>query len=129
MINPIILYSVGGAALFGAFAGWSVRDWKADADTLAAYARADKIRADMQSKIDNSSKTYEDWRYNADANTIETRNTVREIYRNVEVPSNCAAPDAIVSLLKERVAAVNATATGQPSTALPEDFGSSQPVD
>ena len=113
MINPLLLWGAGGALMVGLFAGWSVRDWKADADALAAVVRADQLRKEMQAKIDGASTGYEDWRGGAETTNIETRNTIREIYRNVEVPSDCAVPPAGVGVLQGRVASVNAAATGQ----------------
>lgn len=118
MINPLLLWGAGGALVVGLFAGWSVRDWKADADALAAVVRADQLRKEMQAKIDGASTGYEDWRGGAETTNIETRNTIREIYRNVEVPSDCAVPPAGVGVLQGRVASVNAAATGQPVVAV-----------
>lgn len=129
MINPLVLYGAGAALLVGLFAGWSIRDWKADADTLAAYERADKLRDDMQAKIDAGSVRYEDWRSGATERSIETRNTIREIYRNVEVPADCAPPAAATSVLKERVGAANAAATGQSGGAVSEDSRASRSSD
>lgn len=120
VFNPAILWGAGAALLLGLFAGWSVRDWKADADTLAAYVRADRLREEMQAKIDGASTGYEDWRGGAETTNIETRNTIREIYRNVEVPSDCAVPPAGVGVLQGRVAGVNAAATGKPVVAVPD---------
>jgi hypothetical protein len=129
MINPLVFYGAGGALLVGLFAGWSIRDWKADADTLAAYERADKLRDEMQAKIDAGSVKYEDWRSGATERSIETRNTIREIYRNVEVPADCAPPPAAASVLQERVGAANAAATGQSGGTVSEDSKASRSSD
>lgn len=129
MINPLVFYGAGGALLVGLFAGWSIRDWKADADTLAAYERADKLRDEMQAKIDAGSVKYEDWRSVATERSIETRNTIREIYRDVEVPADCAPPAAAASVLQERVGAANAATTGQSGGTVSEDSKASRSSD
>lgn len=129
MINPLVLYGSGAALLVGLFAGWSVRDWKADADTLAAFVRADQLREEMQAKVDEASKGYENWRSDAGERTIETRNTIREIYRNVEVPADCAVPASARGLLEERVLGANAAATGQSRSAVPETPEPARPAD
>lgn len=121
MFNPLVLYGAGAALLVGLFAGWTVRDWKADSDMLAAYEEKDQLREKMQAKIDASSATYEDWRSASGETTIQTRNTIREIYRNVEVPADCAVPADARSLLEDRVRDANASATGQPSAGVPKD--------
>lgn len=118
MINPLVLWGAAGALFAGFFAGWSVRDWKADADTLAAYERADQLREKMQAKVDAASSDFEAWRIGADSRSIETRNTIREIYRDVEVPADCAVPVAGVGLLRARVAGANAAAAGKLGTEL-----------
>lgn len=120
VLSPLVPWGAIGAVLIGLFAGWSIRDWKADADTLAAYERADKLRDRMQAKIDTASQGYEDWRGDAEADRIETRNTIREIYRNVEVPTDCAVPAAATSLLQERITSINATTSGQSGISVPE---------
>lgn len=127
--NPVILWGAGAALLVGLFAGWSVRDWKADADALAAYEKAERNREKMQAKIDSSSQGYEDWRAEAEAGRIETRDTIREFYRNVEVPSDCDVPPAAASLLKERVANVNAATAGKSGGAVPKDTSASDAAD
>lgn len=128
MINPLILWSAGGALMIGLFAGWSVRDWKADADTLAAYVRTDQLREKMQAKIDAPSRTYEDWRADAEVSRIETRNTVREIYRDVEVPAACDVPASARGLLENRVTGANAAAAGEPRPEVPQSSASAEPA-
>lgn len=120
MINPLVLYGSGAALLVGLLGGWTVRDWKADADQLQAMEAANRQREKLQAKIDGASTGYEDWRGGAETTNIETRNTIREIYRNVEVPSDCAVPPAGVGVLQGRVAGVNAAATGKPVVAVPD---------
>lgn len=118
MINPLMLYGIAGSLMIGAIAGWTVRDWKSDADALRATEKAEKIRADLQKKVDDTAISYEEWKQVANVNTVETRNTVREIYRNVEVPSDCAVTPDAARLLQKRVDSAVSSATGKPSSEL-----------
>lgn len=119
MLNPLVLYGAGAALLVGLLGGWTVRDWKADADQLHAIEVANRQREKLQAKIDAASASYEDWRSASGQTSIETRNTIREIYRNVEVPVDCAVPADARSLLEDRVRDANASATGEPRAGVP----------
>lgn len=118
MINPLILYSAGGALLLGGLAGWTVRDWKADSDQLEQVERAHKAEKAAIAAVNVSSENYEQILAGLRPAQIETRNTIREVYRNVEVPTDCAVPPAGVSLLEAARGRANAAATGEPSPEL-----------
>lgn len=115
MLNPVILYSAGAALLLGLAAGWSARDWKADADQLAAVAKAHKAELAAAKAVAAPSADLEAILADLRPNAIETRNTIREVYRNVEVPTDCAVPAAGVGLLNGARDRANAAATGEPS--------------
>ena len=119
MTNPLMFYASIAAVIAGFASGWVVRDWKADADTLKMYEKTDLLREKMQAKVESIATDYERWRADLEPGKVETRNTIREIYRNVEVPAECAAPAAVVSLLGAATDKANAAASGQPSPAVP----------
>jgi hypothetical protein len=129
MINPLFLYGAGAAFLVGAFSGWSVRDWKADADTHAAFVRADQLREKMQAQIDASSSGYENWRVGARERSMHSRNALKELYRDVEVPIACDVPPDARRLLEERIAGVNADASGEPRANMSESAKPARAVD
>lgn len=120
MIPPWILATGGaGALLVGAFGGWTVRDWKADSDALRAEKRAQTEYVAAVQMLADQSLAYEALAQSLRASERTDRETIREIYRNVQVPANCAAPDAAVSLLDNAVRDANAAASGKPRSEVP----------
>lgn len=131
MINPlksIGLYAAAGALLLGLFVGWSVRDWKADSDTLAAVERGDKQEEYMERLIGDASAKFEQFRAVEVPAAVERRDTIREIYRNVQVPMECAVPPELVRLLADARQRANAAAAGQLEAAVREPAADPQPV-
>lgn len=128
MALPLSFYMSAGALLVGAFAGWTVRDWKCDASVLVAVQKGERREAKMADVINSNSTAFETFRSAQDTHTIEQRNTIREIYKNVEVPIDCAAPaDARLLLagLRERA---NASASGKFEEPVPSAPPTAQPV-
>lgn len=118
MISPMVLYAGAGALLIGLATGWSVRDWKADADALRAVEAANKAQQAAVAAVDTSSTKLETVVAELQPLEIETRNTIREVYRNVEVPADCAVPAAGVRLLDDARLNANAAAAGEPLAAV-----------
>ena len=112
----------------GLVSGWVVRDWKADADLLKEKDRTEQVRAQMQANNDALSSEYEDLRANLEPGKVETRNTFREIYRDVKVPTECAAPDATIRVLDDIRLRVSALASGEPSEELPSGSPATPPA-
>jgi hypothetical protein len=119
MMNPILVYASIAVATAGFAGGWAVRSWKADAELKASYERLIEEKDRMQTRVDAASAKYEAARAELEPGKIETRNTIREIYRNVEVPAECAAPAVTVGVLQSARDRANAAAAGKPSAALP----------
>lgn len=119
MMNPIFVYASIAAVTAGFAGGWAVRSWKADADVKASYERLISEKDLMQTKVDAASAKYEAERAALEPGKIETRNTIREIYRDVEVPAECAAPAATVGVLGVARNRANAAASGQPIATVP----------
>lgn len=122
LIPPQFLAIGGAAALLAGFAGgWTVRDWKADSAALKAATAAQAARDALQTTIDANARQYEQWRAAQEPARLETRNTIREIFRDKPIPAECAAPDALVGVLDRAAANASAAARGQPGPALPGD--------
>lgn len=110
--NPLLPYFAAGAALLSFALGWTVRDWRCDAAKLAAVQAAAVVEEKAEAAVGTAAYSYEDDRATiAQATTIE-RNTVREIYRDVQVPVDCAAPAAGRELLAGASQRANAAASG-----------------
>ena len=125
---PIWAYIGGGALLMGAIGGWTVRDWKADAAAKAAVEATAKLKDEMQEKMDLQATAYEVWRQGLEPQKIETRNTVREIYRDRKIPAQCAVPAGAISLLEAVRATANSAASGEPSPTMREGPTNTEPV-
>lgn len=122
MIIPLqaklIAGALGLAVAFGG--GWSVRSWKADSDALEAKQDADKARDAAVKLAYDASASFEGERATIHVQAAEARSTVREIFREIEVPSDCAVPAAGVGLLDQAIAPAGAVA-GQSGATLPAD--------
>ncbi len=126
-MTPLLLYVSIAAVVVGSAGGWVVRDWKADSDSLAMQVKNEKIVEQLRAKVDSNATAYEDMRSTIEPNRVETRNTIREIYRNVEVPTVCAPPESVTSLLNAARLRANSAATGEPSGELPGNKPAAKP--
>lgn len=120
MTLPLAGYVGLGALLAGALAGWTVRDWKADSDALEAEKRAQTEYAAAVQALADQSLAYEALAQSTRNAERRDRETIREIYRNVQVPASCAVPPAGVSVLDNAVRDANAATRGQPSGTVPD---------
>ncbi len=118
-MNPLILYSAAGALLCGLAAGWSIRDWKADADQLAVMEKNERQREELQARYDGLALGYEADRATASQNSTIRQTELRTIYRDLPIRDDCAAPVPAWSLLSDSVREANARAAGEPVGALP----------
>jgi hypothetical protein len=117
---PLWAYAGAGALLTGAMAGWTVRDWKADSDALKAEEQAFTQYKAFTETLADQSLRYETLAQSLRAGERRDRETIREIYRDTQVPADCAVPAAGVRVLSEAVARANAAASGKPSGTLPD---------
>jgi len=116
-----MIYAAAGALIFGAAAGYKVRDWQCDAAYAKAMEKAEKQRVKKQEVVDDVSQAYEDERDKANVTTTERINTIREVYKTVPtVPPDCSAPDAVRKLLESGVRDANAASSGEPSVEVPD---------
>lgn len=112
--SPLIGYVAAAALIVGVGAGWKVRDWQCDAAYAAALEKAEKQRQEMQGKIDEISSSYEQQRNQADMVVAGTRQTIREIYRDLpDAPVDCAPDARVIGLLQGNVDNANASASSK----------------
>jgi hypothetical protein len=116
---PISAYIGGGALLMGVLGGWTVRDWKADSDEAKAERKAFTQYTALTEALADQSLAYEYTVQDLRSGERRDRETIREIYRNVEIPAECAVPADAVSLLDNAIRDANASASRQPSGILP----------
>ena len=116
---PLWLYGGAGALLAGALAGWTVRDWKADSDALKAEEKAQTEYIAAVQALADQSLAYETLAQSLRTDERRDRETIREIYRNVQVPTECAVPADAVGLLNNAVTEANAAAAGKPRSTVP----------
>jgi hypothetical protein len=117
---PIWAYVAGGSLLAGALGGWTVRDWKADSDALKAEQKAQTEYVAVVQSLADQSLAYEALAQSIRASERTDRETIREIYRDIKVPVECAVPAGAVSLLDNAVRDANAAATGKPRSDMPD---------
>lgn len=119
---PLWIYGAGGAGLLlaGALGGWTVRDWKADSDALETEQKTFEQYTALTEALADQSLQYELIAQGIRASERTDRKTIREIYRNVQVPVECAVPAGAVSLLDNAVREANAAASGKPVSPLPD---------
>ncbi len=111
---PLWAIAGGGALLVGALGGWTVRDWKADSEALKAKDKAFEQYAALTNELADQSLAYEYTVQSLRAGERTDRETIREIYRDKIVPSDCAVPAAGVGLLNNALARTNAATAGEP---------------
>lgn len=127
-IPPQFLALGAALTLIGGFAaGWTVRDWKRDAEVLAGIKKATELVDQQRGVIDKAAQVYEQEKQDAGAQNVVRENTIREIYRDRKVPVDCAVPDAAAGVLDSAIAAANARAAGKPAPGLPAAPGPTKP--
>jgi len=114
MFGNLRLWLGLAAIVIAALGGWTVRDWKADADLLAAHQHSDKVQEAMLATVGSAAATYEVFRATDEPLRSSSTNTIREVYKNAPpVDINCALlPDA-ARVLQGAVDAANAAARGE----------------
>jgi len=103
---PYILGALVAVFMLGCANGYAIRDGAAKASAVKAY----KAQMVVQERLNNVSTLYEAERKRASRVNTERTNTVREIYRDVTVPAECALPDVSYGLLIGAVRDYNAAA-------------------
>ncbi|WP_239026473.1 hypothetical protein [Novosphingobium decolorationis] len=110
-------------------AGWTVRDWKRDAEVLASIEDAAAQVKKQTDRIDVAAATYEKERADADVRSTVRESTIREIYKDRPVSVDCAVPDVARSVLGDAVREANARAAGQSAATVPSPAAATSAVD
>lgn len=118
---PPTFYIVGGALAAGLLGGWTVRDWKADADKAASFERLLKAKDENQKAMAQQADSFEAFRQNLGPRTDTVRERIKEIYRDAPVSADCAWSPDIVGLLEGQRDIANRAAVGQFEITVPED--------
>lgn len=121
MIIPVWGYALAAgvtvAVSFGA--GWKVADWRCDAAKAEEMAKAQRRFDKQLEQAQQAAADYEKSRARGQAESRERETTIREVFRNVEVPSDCAAPDAVRGVLRDAVRAANGAPASEPGSTVP----------
>lgn len=126
-MNPLAWLSLGALAA-GLLGGWTLRDWKADADQFKAQASATAREDAARAQGLKLATGYADLAVTLAGNRASDRSTIERIYQNAPpVPADCAAPAGVVRVLEDGVRRANAAAAGQPVAALPGPAAPAEP--
>ena len=107
------------ALLLGLGGGYKLRDLIADAAQAKQLQVAQEQLKLAEARMAEKAEAYEAFRSDAMARRDRATNTVREIYRDVEVSNDCApVPDAL-RVLDDSITHANASASGKPVGPLP----------
>jgi hypothetical protein len=107
------------ALLLGLGGGYKLRDLIADANQAKQLKVAQEQLKLAEAKMAEKAEAYEAFKSDTLARRDRATNTVREIYRNVEVSNDCApVPDAL-RVLDDSITHANASASGKPVGVVP----------
>ncbi len=102
-----------GVALVTSFgAGWYVQGLRWDADVARIERQATEAREAMRAQYEAQATDYEGFRADNETAETHTKTQIREVFRDVEIPADCAVPDDAVRLLDQARVRAN-EATGQ----------------
>ena len=106
--------AIGISLLLAGYGGWTLRDWRCDAQIAAIQRELQEARDKQAKQADEASSGAEIAREAQDARSIETRTVIRETFREIPVPAECAAPVAVADSLRASVDTANASLARQP---------------
>jgi hypothetical protein len=98
----------------GGAAGYKLRDMQAKSEAVSALDAANRKSAKLQDALNKVSTDYENFKANSNVVRETRTNTVREIYRNVEVDPGCAPVPAAVGVLDAAISSANSAASSGP---------------
>jgi hypothetical protein len=115
MLNPRLIAGAAGLSLIvGAFGGWQVRGWRCDAAMAKIEREAVAAQEAMRAQQEAAATEYEGFRAGNETAQVRTETKIREVYRNVPVPADCAVHPDAVRLLDDAREAANGAASGEP---------------
>lgn len=109
--------SLALAVSFGA--GWQVRAWKADSDRLEQAGLVQQAIDLQRRAADAAAVGFEVSRAELDRQSYEVQSIIRETYREIPVPAECAVPGAVADSLRDAVEGANRAAAGVAPPAVP----------
>ena len=120
MIPVQVKVAIGAAALASAFgSGWFVRAKIADADIAKIERKLEEEAAKQRARADAAAAGFEINRDAVDRQNYATNTVIRETFREIPVPAECAAPEPVADSLRAATRATNAVVTGGDTSALP----------
>jgi hypothetical protein len=123
-----MIYGALGLTVLAFGAGWTVRDWRCDAAQTAALEQAGKNEDKAEEVVADEAEGYEGDRAQIATQAARERVIVQEIYRDVEVPSDCAVGPAAVGVLDRARERANAATAGELGAAVPDDPTAAEPA-
>lgn len=131
MIIPPWVYAAGAGItlLAGVGAGWTLRDWKADSDALAAIEKAQKEERRLRDQLLEQAVHYEGEKADAQQQSQGRQEAIRVVYRDRPVSADCAVPADARSVLNDAILDANARAAGEPPPTMPRPSRSAKPDD
>jgi hypothetical protein len=115
ILPPQAKLAIGAVALLGAFsAGWKIESLRWHAHEAKALKQAQAAFQKQLAKQNKEATSYEQERETARVEYVTREGQIRTIYKDRVVPAECAAPDAVRSLLADAIASANSSATGKP---------------
>lgn len=121
MIPPQILAIGGGVLLVTGFlGGWTVNGWKYEAAAKEAAEALIEAKDEKAAIVARHAGDFEAYRQEVDQRRTASVKTIREVYRDVPVPADCALrPDAL-GVLEDARQRANAATTGQSGEPVPD---------
>lgn len=129
MIFPMWGYVAIGSLVVGFGAGWQVNEWRHNSKELHAVKKADKKTDQQRAVIHGEATNYENDREAGRVEAVDREGRIREVFRTVEVPGTCAAPEPVRVLLDNAVRSANDRAGSESSAGLPAATVPAKPVD
>lgn len=120
LIPPWVYGIAAALALAAAFgAGFKVASWRCDAAKLKAVKEAIKQHDRQRAQVHKEASDYENDREQGRVEAADREGQIRTVFRDREVPGDCAAPEPVRSVLDDAIRSANARARGEPGAGLP----------